>query len=89
MLPATLTEEQWQWLLDAYDHKCAYCGRPETDATLTKEHVIPVSQGGGFTIWNIVPACQSCNSTKHARRPSEAGMALIRHVVIPPGVANG
>lgn len=76
-LPATLTEEQWGWLLDYYDHCCAYCGRNEDDVgTLHREHVVPVSRGGGYTLKNIVPACGSCNSTKNARTPKEAGLTF-------------
>ena len=76
-LPSTLTEEQWEWLLDYYGHRCAYCGRGERQAgTLAREHVIPVSMGGGYTLKNIVPACTSCNSTKHARTPAQAGLVF-------------
>lgn len=82
-LPATLTEEQWNMLLDAYGHKCAYCGEhPENGGALHKEHVVPVSRGGGYTLENIVPACGSCNSRKHARVPGEGGIRFRRYVCV-------
>ena len=66
-LPATLTSEQWKAIQQAYKHRCAYCGtKPKK---LTQDHVIPLSKGGGTTPDNIVPACLSCNSRKHAGPP--------------------
>lgn len=61
-----LTETQWLAIKVAYRHRCAYCGEKKP---LTQDHVIPVSKGGAHTASNIVPACQSCNSSKGARLP--------------------
>jgi 5-methylcytosine-specific restriction endonuclease McrA len=65
-VPQDLTEQQWQDILAAYGYRCAYCRRRKP---LTQDHVIPVSRGGHHTASNIVPACQSCNSSKGARLP--------------------
>jgi 5-methylcytosine-specific restriction endonuclease McrA len=47
--------------------KCAYCGStPRKNKRLTKDHLEPISQGGGTIPENIVPACFSCNSSKGA-----------------------
>lgn len=62
-LPATLTQQEWEEAKAEFNYKCAYCGQP-TDR-LTQDHVIPVSKGGGYTKINIIPACKSCNSSKH------------------------
>ena len=66
-LTATLSRSQWQAILVAYKHRCAYCGVffPQ----LTQDHVIPIIKGGGTTPDNIVPACRSCNSKKHTGPP--------------------
>lgn len=64
---ATLTTAQVSETFAAFNHACAYCLR--TDAKLTIDHVIPLSRGGAHTQENIVPACQPCNSRKHARGP--------------------
>lgn len=40
---------------------CHYCG---TDRMLGLDHVIPLSNGGLNRPANIVPSCQSCNSSK-------------------------
>lgn len=64
---ADLTNDQWTGIKIAYRHRCAYCGcKPRK---LTQDHVVPVSKGGQHTASNIVPACQSCNSSKGARMP--------------------
>lgn len=43
---------------------CAYCC---ATGDLEIEHVIPISKGGGHVLSNVVPACQSCNSSKRAK----------------------
>lgn len=45
--------------------ECAYCGA--TPALLHIDHVVPLKRGGRHSIGNLVPACQSCNSSKNAR----------------------
>lgn len=60
----TLTQEQWDDVLKAFNHCCAYCLQPKK---LTMDHVIPVSKGGPHTAENVVPSCKSCNSRKGAR----------------------
>lgn len=49
-----------------FDNSCAYCGyKPLKASELEVEHVQPISQGGPHTLSNIVPACKSCNMSKH------------------------
>lgn len=59
----TFTEKDWKDCLEYFDHSCAYCGKKGVD--LEQEHVIPVSKGGHYIRQNIVPACESCNSSKN------------------------
>lgn len=63
-LEATLTPFQWQSIKDGFDHRCVYCNRKMD--RLTQEHIISVMHGGAYTEYNILPACQSCNSRKHS-----------------------
>jgi hypothetical protein len=56
------TEEEWQARLSEYEGRCAYCPATAT----SKDHVVPLALGGSDEIANIVPACKSCNSSKHA-----------------------
>ena len=60
-----LTTAQWQEILAAFKHCCAYCGRKMQ--RLTQDHVTPLSKGGSNTASNVVPACKSCNSKKGDR----------------------
>lgn len=61
-LPSTLTIKDWNYSLTFFDNECAYCG--DSNCNLAQEHVIPVLKGGGYTPQNIIPSCQSCNSSK-------------------------
>jgi 5-methylcytosine-specific restriction endonuclease McrA len=63
---------------DAYT--CQYCGRHRSELRgrqfLTRDHVLPVSRGGG-TLWdNVVTSCSACNNRKGNRLPREAGLSL-------------
>jgi hypothetical protein len=62
-LISDLTIHEWLEIIDQYGDSCAYCGDPWTDL----EHVIPVSNGGGTTKSNVVPACRGCNTEKRSR----------------------
>lgn len=56
-----LPMDEWKAVLEYFDHECAYCGSKEG---LEQEHIIPVNDGGTYTIGNIVPACRKCNASK-------------------------
>jgi 5-methylcytosine-specific restriction endonuclease McrA len=56
-----LTPEQWAALKLAWGG-CAYCG--VTGKPLQRDCVLPLSNGGRYTLDNIVPACRSCNTSK-------------------------
>jgi 5-methylcytosine-specific restriction endonuclease McrA len=65
--PATLTCAEWVNILNHFEGKCAYCGKNGDNL----EHFIPLSQGGGTTYNNCVPACQSCNVLKGNQHPDD------------------
>lgn len=52
-----------------FDNACAYCGK--SDSTLTQDHFFPLKTGGADAIWNLVPACLSCNLSKNASDPEK------------------
>jgi 5-methylcytosine-specific restriction endonuclease McrA len=57
----TLTNEQWEYVLSLYDHKCLCCG---TKYNITVDHIVPLSEGGSHSMSNVQPLCDSCNSRK-------------------------
>lgn len=58
------TTQDWEDCLTYFNNECVYCGSTEQ---LTKDHIIPVSKGGGFVPSNIACACISCNISKGNR----------------------
>lgn len=46
---------------------CQYCGAKAPEAVLQCDHIVPVAEGGGNEVSNLITACQPCNSGKGAR----------------------
>lgn len=59
-----VSDRDWRRLKNRYQGRCAYCG---VKCRATMDHVVPLHRGGRHTIGNILPACQSCNSSKHTK----------------------
>lgn len=82
-----LSDEQWEALKQAWGG-CAYCGA--VDQPLQRDCVLAISRGGRYTLENIVPACQSCNTSKCndevtawlRRKRLNEGAFLLRHFEI-------
>lgn len=55
------TFEEWEELKKKQGYKCAICGKRKK---LTKDHIIPLSEGGTDYISNIQALCRNCNSQK-------------------------
>lgn len=64
-------------------HICAYCGGGFPSLRLTRDHIIPVSQGGRDIWMNVVTACRSCNQRKSGHTPELAGMELLYAPYVP------
>lgn len=60
----SFSETEWQNLKVYYDFTCLACGRKEPEIKLTRDHVLPITQGGSNDITNIQPLCDSCNKKK-------------------------
>ncbi len=56
---------------------CLYCGNRFATRDLTRDHIIPVSQGGLDKWSNVATACRRCNNYKGGRTPEQAHMELI------------
>jgi predicted restriction endonuclease len=59
-----------QSLSEAQNHRCCYCGcgmtlEDDMSPTMaTREHVIPRALGGPTEWWNLVAACNECNTLR-------------------------
>ena len=63
-----LTNVEWQKILNIQKYKCNICGKKFTKTRpATRDHIIPLAKGGGFTSSNVQALCRSCNSTKSAK----------------------
>lgn len=62
---ANLTVTEWKDILKKYNHSCICCGKSRKEATITMDHIIPLSKGGTHTKENVQPLCKECNSKKH------------------------
>lgn len=62
------THQQWKETVIYFGGECAYCGRTmKKGERLTRDHLVPVAEGGTTCQSNIVPACGCCNSSKGKR----------------------
>jgi len=60
------------------DYTCQYCLRRQSELRhrecLTRDHLVPISRGGGNEWNNVVTACSTCNTRKGNHLPDECGM---------------
>lgn len=61
-------------------YSCGYCGSKQS---LTIDHIIPRSRGGGDTWENLVTSCSRCNTKKGNKTPKEANMKLLFQPKVP------
>ena len=65
-----LLEKDWKgrkkWLRQylAQEGKCAICHKWKMQTEMTKDHIVPLSKGGGTDWDNIQLTCEPCNSRK-------------------------
>ncbi len=60
----SFTLQEWEEVKQKHNNCCAKCGKHESVAKLTRDHIKPISKGGSNYISNIQPLCASCNSHK-------------------------
>jgi hypothetical protein len=56
---------------------CMYCAERFSTSDLTRDHILPISQGGSDIWMNVVTACRRCNNHKGGRTPEQAKMQLV------------
>jgi 5-methylcytosine-specific restriction endonuclease McrA len=66
----THTPEQWEEMKRRYKQRCLRCKRRTDGRTLrlTKDHIVPLCEGGDDSITNIQPLCPRCNGKKGRKR---------------------
>ncbi len=69
---------EWEALKQAWGG-CAYCG---ASGPVQKDCMLPIANGGRYTLSNVVPACASCNASKG---PSELTTWMRRKKLDEPG----
>jgi 5-methylcytosine-specific restriction endonuclease McrA len=64
-------------------YRCQYCHRSQHELRsrecLTRDHLVPLSRGGGNQWTNVVTACSTCNTRKGNSLPQECGMHPLTH----------
>lgn len=63
----TLSDVEWELILDRFGHCCAFCGIEDTGNSrtgLVADHLIPAIEHGDLIIGNAVPACHDCNDLR-------------------------
>ncbi|TDE86011.1 HNH endonuclease [Deinococcus sp. S9] len=73
--PGRHTAEDVKRQLASQNGLCYWCQQPLE--TYQVDHLIPLARGGSNGPENIVCACQSCNSRKHAKMPWEFAGRLL------------
>lgn len=61
-----MTEGKKRAIYLKYDGHCGYCGKKLHRDTMTVDHIVPVSRGGGNSLENLMPSCRECNEAKAA-----------------------
>lgn len=56
---------------------CMYCGTQMPKYKLSRDHIVPLNQGGTNEWNNVITACKRCNNHKADRTPEDAGMKLL------------
>jgi len=56
---------------------CLYCAQRFPTRDLTRDHITPLSQGGGDLWNNVATACRRCNNHKGGQTPEQARMQLV------------
>lgn len=73
-----LTAQQWEEIKQKQNYTCLHCGKKEPEINLTRDHIIPVSKGGGLTKNNVQGLCSICNCKKHTKIDSQGFQNILK-----------
>jgi 5-methylcytosine-specific restriction endonuclease McrA len=61
----TLTTDEWKEILRIQENRCGRCRKPFNGSRKPhKDHIVPLSKGGGLTAKNSQGLCAKCNNEK-------------------------
>jgi len=55
---------------------CQYCGRKAPEVVLEVDHIVPVSEGGGNELMNLVTSCFDCNRGKEKKKLDDTSAVM-------------
>lgn len=62
---------------------CMYCGDKPHRSQLSRDHIVPISRGGGDSWTNVITACKRCNNRKAGYTLEEVSMKLLAVPFVP------
>jgi 5-methylcytosine-specific restriction endonuclease McrA len=65
---AEITKDEWLAIMKSNNWRCFYCEEELTKDNRSIDHVIPLAIGGAHELFNLVPSCIPCNSSKGDRK---------------------
>ena len=80
-----LTKAQRQQIHSMFNGHCAYCGCEIKLNEMQVDHIQSLERGGEDELYNMYPACRSCNHRKHTltlegfRRAIQDGPKVLMH----------
>lgn len=58
------TPAEWDAIKAAQGYRCLMCSRSEPDINLTRDHIVPICEGGTNDATNLQGLCKPCNARK-------------------------
>jgi 5-methylcytosine-specific restriction endonuclease McrA len=72
------TAEERRLVYNKYQGKCNICGDFVPVDEFTVDHIVPISKGGTYDLWNLQCACKTCNRIKQDILPKDLYPKLLQ-----------
>src|SRR3954447_3036299 len=77
------SSREWRELKEYYDYHCLRCGKREPEIRLTKDHIVPVFQGGTDDASTLQPLCDACHLAKGHSAANYRARPFAAHLDLP------